>query len=88
MFFKGMIFCDKCRLIDYIECKRMKYESYKFEKLDGKCEVQIPVSQSYRDCISLIKSDYYREYARKASLVRIWLTSFLNIVLSICCGCV
>lgn len=56
----------------------MKYESYKFEKLDGKCEVQIPVPQSYRDCISLIQSDYYRVYARKTSLARIWLMSFQN----------
>lgn len=56
----------------------MKYESYKFERINGECVVQIPIPQSYRDCISLIQSDYYRVYTRKASLLRIWLMSFLN----------
>ncbi len=56
----------------------MKFESYCLEKLNGKYEVQIPIPQSYRDCINLIQSDYFRVYAYKASLVRIWLMSFIN----------
>lgn len=56
----------------------MKYETYKFEKLQKEYEVRIPIPQNYRDCISLLQSDYYRVYAQKASLVKIWITSFRN----------
>lgn len=40
--------------------------------------VQIPVPQSYRDCVSLIQSDYFRVYAHKASFIRIFLAGFRN----------
>ena len=39
-------------------------------------EVNIPIPQCYMDCIKLIQSDYYRIYAKKSSLFRIWLTSW------------
>lgn len=40
--------------------------------------VQIPVPQLYKDCESLIQSDYFRVYAHKASFSRIFFAGFRN----------
>ena len=53
----------------------MRDETYRFDKLQEGCEVRIPIPESYRDCISLVQSDYYRVYGCKVSLAKIWFTS-------------
>lgn len=49
----------------------MQYQTY---LIDGE-NVEIPVPESYRDCVLLIKSDHYRHNGRMDSLLRIWLGS-------------
>lgn len=50
----------------------MRFETY---TIAGE-EVRIPIAESYRDCIKLIKSDSYRHNGRHDSMLRIWLGSF------------
>ena len=54
----------------------MIFESFKFEETGE--SIRIPVAQSYKDCIQLIRSDYFRVYGHRASLFKIWLKSFRN----------
>ena len=54
----------------------MKYATFEFDKIGER--VKVPVPQCYLDCIRLIQSDYYRVYAVKASIFKIWLVSFRN----------
>ncbi len=39
---------------------------------------EIPVPESYSDCLELIKSDYYRYTGRKDRLLRMWLYSLVT----------
>lgn len=50
----------------------MKHETYNIAGID----TLIPVPESYRDCIELIRSDNYRHNGRHDSFMRIWLSSF------------
>ena len=54
----------------------MKHETIIFSKLGDK--ISIPIPQSYKDCIKLVQSDYYRVYGHKSSFPVIWLKSFRN----------
>lgn len=51
----------------------MKFEHYKTR---NGSEIDIPIPTSYRDCLELLKSDYFRIYGRVDSLGVIWLKSF------------
>lgn len=39
---------------------------------------EIPIPESYRDCIELIRSDYYRYKGRRNSLLHMWLYSLVT----------
>lgn len=43
----------------------MKFEHYKTR---NGSEIDIPIPTSYRDCLELLKSDYFRIYGRVDSL--------------------
>ena len=49
----------------------MKTEVY---DLNGK-QIRIPIAESYKDCMTLIKSDRYRRYGKKDSILTIILQS-------------
>lgn len=51
----------------------MQFEQYSTR--DGS-NVVIPIPTSYKDCIELLKSDYYRIWGKVDSLPVIWLRSF------------
>lgn len=51
----------------------MKFEHYKTR---NGSEIDIPIPTSYRDCLELLKSDYFRIYGRVDSVLVIWLKSF------------
>lgn len=51
----------------------MKTEKY--EMRNGEI-INIPIPTSYADCVTLIKSDYYRIFGKKDNLFVIWLKSF------------
>ena len=42
---------------------------------NGDEEVVIPIPKSYSDCVTLIRSDFYRYSGRVESLFRMWLKS-------------
>lgn len=45
----------------------------KYLKLgDEEHPLSVPVAESYRDCIELIRSDYYRREGKRASLLAMW----------------
>jgi serine O-acetyltransferase len=52
----------------------MKYENVQL--YDG--QVSIPIAESYKDCIELIRSDYYRFSRKRVSLFRMWVTSLYS----------
>ena len=56
----------------------MKYESFELFKVIGAGTSSVPIPENYRDCITLLKSDYSRVYGKTASLFVIWLTSIRN----------
>lgn len=51
----------------------MRFEHYSTR--DGS-QIEIPVPTSYKDCLELLRSDYYRIFGRLDSLPKIWLNSF------------
>ena len=40
--------------------------------------INIPKPECYSDCISLIKSDYFRIWGRTAGFIRMWIASWCN----------
>ena len=58
----------------------MKFETYSA----GGREFRIPLAESYRDCATLIKSDYYRHNGRRSGLLRIWLGSLSRTSMGFC----
>lgn len=49
------------------------------EKIDCNGDtIIIPHAESYKDCLKLIRSDYYRPSGRKAGLFRMWLTTLYS----------
>lgn len=51
----------------------MDFEHYSTR--DGS-QIDIPIPKSYKDCVDLLKSDYYRIYGRTDNLIIIWFKSF------------
>lgn len=51
----------------------MNYEEYTTR--DGS-KIEIPIPSEYKDCLTLIKSDYYRIFGRIDNIGVIWLRSF------------
>lgn len=51
----------------------MKFELYNTR--DGS-EIEIPIPTSYKDCLDLLKSDYFRIFGQVDNLGIIWLKSF------------
>ena len=53
----------------------MRFESYTLRTGEA---ITIPIAQQYRDCVELIRTDYYRYYGRKDSLLRMYLRTWTN----------
>lgn len=50
-----------------------------FENIQARTgSIIIPIPERYRDCIELIRSDYYRYYGRKDSLLRMYFRTWAN----------
>jgi serine O-acetyltransferase len=49
----------------------MKYENVQL--FDS--QISIPVAETYKDCVELIRSDFYRFSEKRVSLFRMWITS-------------
>lgn len=45
---------------------------------NGEEDIMIPIPKSYTDCITLIRSDYYRHTGQKLSLFKMWIKTFRN----------
>lgn len=53
----------------------MRHIRYTIKETDGSEKIIIPIPESYRDCFTLIKSDYYRMYEHTDSIFKIWMKS-------------
>lgn len=58
----------------------MKQETY---DLSGE-KISIPIPENYKDCIKLIKSDYYRHNGKRASMLKIWIGSITRTSMRFC----
>lgn len=56
----------------------MRFEHYSTR---NGSKIDIPIPTSYKDCLELLKSDYYRIYGRMDRLSIIWLKSFRDVAL-------
>ena len=54
----------------------MDYIEFETSSESGKESLQIPVARSYKDCVTLIKSDSFRHNGRNDSLFKILLSTF------------
>lgn len=61
----------------------MKYETITISVDD---EILIPIPQNLKDCITLIKSDYFRYHGKHGNLLKIFLYTFRNHVFK-CIDC-
>lgn len=52
-------------------------KSVEFIMSDG-TSINIPKPECYNDCVSLIRSDYFRIWGRTASFIRMWIASWRN----------
>lgn len=53
-------------------------EFRKFDLHDGREPLVMPIPNSYKDCVELIRSDYFRIKGRRASLSQMWLATWRN----------
>ena len=53
-------------------------EFLKFDLRSGEEPLVIPIPRSYKDCVELIRSDFYRIKGRRASLPRLWVATWRN----------
>ena len=66
--------CIKCRLMQCITIAFMDFKKV----TNGDEVIVIPVPCSYRDCIELARSDYFRYVGRKASFMQLLSYAFCN----------
>ena len=56
----------------------MKHVEYVINEDTSRETIIIPIPESYKDCIKLIKSDYSRRSGKIVSIWKIFLKTFLN----------
>lgn len=52
----------------------MKYEYIQLYN----SQIEIPIAETYKDCIELIRSDYYRFSEKRVSLLKMWIISLYS----------
>lgn len=56
----------------------MRYKRFKLRETAGAETIIIPIAESYKDCFTLIQSDYYRIVGRMVPVWKIWIKTWFD----------